>query len=134
MTESSALVLDTSAAAALFLQEENGRVVEEALGGVLSGNGQIFVPSLFWFEIGNVLLIAFRRKRISRDEIFGIENDLAELPLVTDGTPEASIRSHIREIAFDSDLSYYDSAYVELAKRLCLPLLSFDRRVNEAMA
>ncbi len=129
----SALILDTSAAMALFLQEEQGVQAEKEIRSLLAVNGQIFVPSLFWYEVGNTLLIAKRKKRIDSDELLGIEYDLTQLPIVTDQTPDAAIRSRIREIAQNSDLTFYDASYVELSRRLNVPLLSFDKQIISVM-
>jgi predicted nucleic acid-binding protein len=129
----SALILDTSAAMALFLQEEQGVQVEKKIRSLLAVNGQIFVPSLFWYEVGNTLVTAKRKKRIDSDELLGIEYDLTQLPTVTDQTPDAAIRSRIREIAQNSDLTFYDASYVELSRRLNVPLLSFDKQIISVM-
>ncbi len=128
------IVLDTSAAMALFLQEEEGIQLEEIINNIINANGQIFVPSLFWFEVGNTLISAVNRKRITQDEIQGIEFDISELPIVTDALPDLSVRIRIREIAILKKLTYYDASYVELAKRLQLPLKSFDKKIHLAMS
>ena len=128
------IILDTSAAMALFLQEEQGIQIEEIIDNIINANGQIFVPSLFWFEVGNTLISAFNRKRITLEEIQGIEFDLSELPIVTDPLPNIAIRIRIREIAISKKLTYYDASYIELAKRLQLPLKSFDKKLNLAMS
>jgi len=112
------IVFDTSAAMALFLQKKEGIQIEEIINNILNANGQIFVPSLFWFEVGNTLISAFNRKRITLEEIQGIEFDISELPIVTDPLPTFPIRIRIREIANSKRLSFYDASYVELAKRL----------------
>ena len=119
--------------AALFLRDEDGRVAETRISAVLEKNGQIFVASLFWFDFGNTILSAFRRRRITRDEVLGIESDLASIPIVTDGTPTEMVRGRIREIALDRELSYYHVSYIELALRMDLRLLSFDRRLTSAI-
>ncbi len=128
-----ALVLDTSAAMALFLQEKEGLQIEEILNNLIASNGQIFVPTLFWYEVGNTLVSAKNRKRITIEELRGIEIDLAELPIVTDPLPDQSTRIHIREIALSKKLTFYDAAYVELSFRLQLPLKSFDKKVIFAL-
>ena len=127
-----ALVLDTSAAMALFLQEEEGYQIEETLKELIASNGQIYVPSLFWYEVGNTLVRALNRKRLTIEELRGIEIDLSELPIVTDPLPDAAVRIRIREIAVSKKLTFYDAAYMELALRLQLPLKSFDKRMMAA--
>ena len=128
-----ALVLDTPAAMALFLQEETGEKIGKTLEDLITGNGQIFVPSLFWYEVGNTLITALKRNRISIEELQGIEIDIADLPIVTDSIPDSTARLRIREIAIHKKLSYYDAAYVELSLRLQLPLHSFDKRLLAAV-
>ena len=129
-----AFVLDTSAAMALFLQEEEGYQIEESLKELISSNGQIIVPSLFWYEVGNTLVSAFNRKRITIEELRGIEIDLAELPIVTDPLPDPAVRIRVRETAVSKKLTFYDASYVELSQRLQLPLKSFDKRMLAALS
>lgn len=126
------LILDTSAVMALFLQEEEGRQIEETLKDLIISNGQIFVPSLFWYEVGNTLVSALNRKRITIEELRGIEIDLADLPIITDPIPDSTVRIRTREIAVSKKLSFYDASYVELAQRLMLPLKSFDKKILAA--
>ena len=128
-----AIVFDTSAAMALFFQEDEGMQIENELKRLIEMNGQIFVPSLFWYETGNVLITAVNRKRMTMDELRGIEADLADLPIVTDLLPDGAVRQRIRELAVEKKLTYYDASYVELAGRLQLPLKSFDKKVIRAM-
>jgi len=127
------IVLDTSAAMALFLQEEEGFQIEEILNELISSNGQVFVPALFWYEVGNTLVSARNRKRITIEELRGIEIDLAELPIITDPLPATAALMRIREIALSKKLSFYDAAYVELSFRLQVPLKSFDKKVISAL-
>ena len=123
----------TSAAMALFLQEDEGIQIEKLLNDLINTNCQIFVPSLFWYETGSTLVTALNRNRISIEELRGIEVDLVDLPIVTDPIPDSTARIRIREIALSKKLSYYDVAYIELALRLQLPLYSFDKKVLAAM-
>ena len=46
------VVLDASAALALVLAEDEGEEVAELINNTISINGQIFVPGLFWYEMG----------------------------------------------------------------------------------
>ena len=127
-----AVVIDTSALMAMFLLEEEGTQIEEDMKALIERNGQVFVPSLFWYETGNTLVTALKRKRIGKEELRGIELDLADLPIVTDPIPDTSIRYRIRELALDKKLTYYDASYLELAERLHLPLKSIDKKIIAA--
>ena len=127
-----AAVIDTSAVMAVFLSEDYAENIEEKIQEILTANGQLFVPPLFWYETGNTLVTAMKRNRITIDELRGIESDMTELPFSTEPIPAPEIRMHIREIAAEKSLSFYDAAYLELSKRLDLPLLSLDTKLISA--
>ena len=98
---------------------------------VLQNNGQIYVPQLFWYEIGNVLLCKTRRKKkgesvLSRSDAMDIMYDLQVLPIYTEPQNDSQIRQHIFDLAADNNLSYYDAAYLELSRRTGLPLKTYD--------
>ncbi len=77
------IVMDASAALALLLAEDEGTEVEEILNATISINGQIFVPGLFWYELGNALLMAERNNRIDRASNITAMSSFARLPIVT---------------------------------------------------
>lgn len=118
---------DESKAAAIYIED------------LISKNGQIVVPQIFWFEIGNVLLNAAKPKkdgreaRISKIQLLKIEQLISELPIYTDLQPDLETRTRIREIAQEFDLSYYDASYLELAIRKDLTLKTFDKKLLEAI-
>ena len=98
---------------------------------VLQNNGQIYVPQLFWYEIGNVLLSKTRRKQkgeplLSRSDAMDIMYDLQFLPIYTEPQNDLQIRQRIFDLATDNNLSYYDASYLELSRRTGLPLKTYD--------
>lgn len=104
---------------------------------VINNNGQLYVPPLFWYEIQNVLLYKIRSKKqgepvLSISDTLDIIYDLQRLPIYTDLLPDAEIRQRIFDIARETNLSYYDASYVELARRYNLPLKSYDKDVIHA--
>lgn len=134
-------VIDTSYLAGAILSDycsdestESRMYIED----LLSKNGQIVVPQLFWFEIGNVLLNASRprkngeKPRISPMQVDDIMLCLSELPIYTDTQPVSEIRSHIMHIAYTEGLSYFEASYLELSRRKELPLKTWDSRLSEA--
>ena len=106
---------------------------------VVEGNGQFFVPCLFFYEIGNILQTASRKRkngeapRISPVERQEIEYDLFEFPLVTDSEDGTAVMMRIQELADKYMLSFYDASYLELSRRLQLPLLTFDGALEKAV-
>lgn len=98
---------------------------------VLQNNGQIYVPQLFWYEMGNVLLSKTRRKQkgepvLSRSDTMDIMYDLQFLPIYTESQNDLQIRQRIFDLATDNNLSYYDASYLELSRRTGLPLKTYD--------
>jgi predicted nucleic acid-binding protein len=82
------LVLDTSLALQWFLEDEADRKYSLAVLARLSEK-RALVPLLWFYEIGNGLLMA-RRKRISVDQIDGFLTRLKALPI--DVAPGDSVR------------------------------------------
>ena len=98
---------------------------------VLQNNGQIYVPQLFWYEMGNVLLSKTRRKQkgepvLFRSDAMDIMYDLQFLPIYTEPQNDLQIRQRIFDLATDNNLSYYDASYLELSRRIGLPLKTYD--------
>lgn len=60
------LILDTSAVLALAYEDEDATYAESVLENV--AGDRAVVPTLFWFEIRNALLMGERRGRISREK------------------------------------------------------------------
>jgi predicted nucleic acid-binding protein len=123
------LVLDASAALALVLAEAEGTQVAEALGDVVGNNGQVFVPALFWYEVGNGLLNAQRSKRITESQCDAANALLSRLPMVTDTDTDTEALGRTMALARAHELSFYDAAYLELALRLRCRLKSVDRHL-----
>jgi predicted nucleic acid-binding protein len=125
----SLIVLDASAALALILAEDEGTEVEEILNATISINGQIFVPGLFWYELGNALLTAERKNRIDRPSNTTAISGFARLPIVTHQESDFAIHNRIMGLARETGLTYYDASYLELAMRYEAPLKSFDTHI-----
>ena len=128
------IVLDASAALALLLAEDEGTEVEQILNDTISINGQIFVPGLFWYELGNALLMAERKNRIDRPSITTAMSSFARLPIVTHQESDFAIRNRIMGLARETGLTYYDAGYLELAVRYEAPLKSFDAHIVDLKA
>ena len=89
--------------------------------------GRAFVPALWPVEVGNVLLTATRRGRISADEWPRIRTNLEALPVEIDPVSTSRAWGAALELAREHRLSGYDATYLELAVRMQLPLATLDR-------
>jgi predicted nucleic acid-binding protein len=125
-----ALVLDCSIALSWFFPDEKTAFTEAALD--LMALEECWVPAVWRLEFPNALLVAERRKRLTREERRQILDEAARLRLRVDATvPE--LRA-ISELAERHDLSTYDAAYLELAARQGATLLTLDKALATAAA
>ncbi len=126
------LVLDASLALQWFLEDEAGRQYGLSVLASLSTKRAV-VPILWFYEVGNGLLMAYRRKRITFDQIDGFLTRLKALPIdAAPATPSELLE--LPAIAQKHTLTNYDAAYLALAMRLHLPLATTDADLRRAAA
>src|SRR5262249_31989315 len=90
------------------------------------------VPELWPLEVSNVLLQAERRGRISAGDMALRLELIAGLPVAIDPETAARAWREILVTARETGLSVYDAAYLELAVRRGLPLLTKDGELATA--
>ena len=122
-----AFVLDASVTAAWLLPDEESLLAEYVQDLLVQHHA--VVPSVWWFEVRNTLLVAERRKRLSEDQTHFIQDSLASLPILFDREPD---ERGLMEIARRNGLTVYDASYVELGRRLALPLATLDKAMARA--
>jgi predicted nucleic acid-binding protein len=89
------------------------------------------VPLLWFYEVGNGLLMACRRKRITFDQIGGFLARLKDLPI--DAAHQAPFDIlELPVLAQSHDLTNYDAAYLALANRSNLPLATTGSDLRKA--
>ena len=124
-----AFVVDASVSAAWFLPDEATPFTEAALQATASVD--VWVPSLWLLEMGNLLLSAQRRKRITDAKRRELVAAASALRLRIDREPVAMV--DLDQLAAHFALSAYDAAYLELALRRGLPLATLDAAVLAAL-
>ena len=120
------VVVDASIAAAWLLPEKDSDAAE-ALIAALSGRPPI--PSLFWHEARNILVMAERRGRIVAGEAAAAMGRLRRLPLEDAG---AGSDGAVLALAMAHGLTAYDAAYLALAQERGLPLATLDQKLAQA--
>ena len=120
-------VLDTSISACWAFQEEQDPRAQAAFVRIKSE--EAVVPSLWWFEIRNILVVNERRKRITESDTGVFLRDLAGLRIRVDREPEESV---VLRLARTHRLSVYDASYLELALREAIPLATLDAELTAA--
>ena len=119
------LVIDASIAASWVLEDESDPRAESVQTEV-ERNGCL-VPQHWHLEIHNTLIMAERRRRITR-QAAGLGLDfLKSLPIVTDSEHELDAA-----LARSYELSFYDAMYVELALRRGASLATLDGPLRRA--
>jgi predicted nucleic acid-binding protein len=91
-----------------------------------------YVPELWGLEVGNILVAAERRKRITHAGIAEFLSLLSELNIQVDKDTSERAFHEIISLAYSENLTTYDAAYLELAMRLGLPLASKDAQLQQA--
>src|SRR5258708_302924 len=121
-------VLDASVTASWFLPDEHpNAVAEAALDQLVDDTAS--APSLWWFEVRNLLIVAERRGRITRPATGRALARLAVLKVALDREADSDVIMHL---ARQHRLSAYDAAYLELAIRHTLPLASLNKALAAA--
>jgi predicted nucleic acid-binding protein len=122
-----AFVLDASVALAWAFADETHPVAEAAAALIRDDEG--CVPSLWWFEVRNVLIVNERRGRLREADTMLFLRILARLPIVVDRSPEEVA---VLTLARGHGLTVYDASYLELAKRRTAPLATLDLTLAQA--
>jgi predicted nucleic acid-binding protein len=124
-------VLDASLAVCWCIEDEQSAATDKILDEIDSG-GSAIVPALWIWEIGNVLMLAERKKRMSekmrREQLAMLKG----LGIEIDEFSTSQAWTETTRLAQIYGLSVYDAAYLELALRLNLPLGTLDRDLRKA--
>lgn len=124
-------VLDASVAVAWCFEDESTKFSEGVLDS-LSNGSEALVPSLWPLEVGNALLVAERRKRITLAQVTAILLRIAGFPISVIPIDAKHAFEQILPRARQQSLSQYDAAYLDLALREGLPLATLDAELRRA--
>ena len=117
------MVVDVSITLSWFFDDEVSSFTEEVLDRI--ARVPTWVPALWSLEFVNALLNAQRRGRIKAAQRIAMLDQAIRLPLRVDH--EAVSPVEIDKLAERYALSAYDAAYLELAIRRALPLVTLDK-------
>jgi predicted nucleic acid-binding protein len=122
-----AFVLDASITACWAFDDEDHPDASLAFERMRAEEG--VVPSLWWFEVRNILIVNERRRRIAESGTASFLLNLALLRLRLDQSPDEAA---VLRLARTYRLSVYDAAYLELAQRERLALATLDADLRTA--
>ena len=123
-----AFVLDCSVTLPWFLEDERTAFTDSLL--FAAKQAEYWVPGLWCLEFPNALLVAERRQRIERQRRIEALNQIPKLQIHVDSEP-VDLKA-VSLVAEKHDLSCYDAAYLELALRRGLGLVTLDRDLGDA--
>ena len=123
-------VLDSSATLAWCFDDEGTPAAWALLDRLRAAPAH--VPALWAIEIGNILLGAEKRRRITQARVVEFLGILGELDIRVDPDLPGRAFRDILPLAREQHLTTYDATYLELAMRLGLPLATKDTALVRA--
>ncbi|MFI4983838.1 MAG: type II toxin-antitoxin system VapC family toxin [Rickettsiales bacterium] len=123
-------VLDCSVAVSWCFEDEQD---DYSLGVLEFLSKQVaVVPSLWYYEVCNVLLNAQKQKRASQAVVSNFLNSLNQLPIEVISSANSSMQDLIL-ISARYDLTVYDGSYLDLALKLGVPIATLDKKLIAAV-
>ena len=123
-------VIDNSVVMTWCFKDEKNKYTDAILDTLEFSTA--FVPSIWPLEVGNVLLVAERKKRLSKADSTRFITLLAELPIVIEPEPPERMMRDILALAREHQISTYDASYLDLAMRKDLPIATLDKGLKKA--
>lgn len=123
-------VIDNSVVVAWCFEDEANPYSDTVLESL--ADGEAFVPGIWPLELGNVMLVAQRRQRLTEAAVIRFLELVRGLPLTVEHETPARVLGEILSLARDHGLSTYDASYLDLAMRLGLPIATLDASMKKA--
>ncbi|MDQ7054324.1 MAG: type II toxin-antitoxin system VapC family toxin [candidate division KSB1 bacterium] len=122
-------VVDCSFVAALFLPDEASDSVDQFFSK-LSAEDELIVPTLWQYELANVLILAEKKKRLDANQVKKIFDLIEQLNFQVDYN---EVDSHkLYELGRQFNLTTYDAVYLEAAMRYNAGLATLDKPLAHA--
>jgi len=123
-------VIDNSIVMSWCFKDETSEYTDAVLNKLEYSTA--FVPSIWPLEVGNVLLVAERNKRLRQADSIRFIALLSELPIIVEPESPDRMMNEIVSIARAYDLSTYDASYLDLAMRKGIPIATLDKGLLRA--
>jgi len=118
------LVLDASAVAKWFVEEEESREMRRIRDLYLNGRLTIYVPSLLFIELANALRYV---EGLNSTDVINAVEALKSLRLEV--VSDLEVLDKAIEEAFSHGITVYDAVYVALAKVTGSRLITYDKEM-----
>jgi predicted nucleic acid-binding protein len=124
-------VLDVSACMPWCCEDEATAASEQLLQRAALRH-PLHVPSIWPWEIMNAVAVAVRRQRIKPEQAAGFLGLLSNFDFHIAEGPDITDLPRLNGQASRHRLTAYDTAYLDLAKQLALPLATLDDDLKKA--
>lgn len=124
-------VIDSSVTLGFILKDEQSEFALKVFEAIENA-AEVHVPSLWWIETANGLLMAERRKRISQSQTNEALQVIQMLDVQTDADTSSQIIHETVSLARQHGLTAYDAAYLELTMRHNAILATADKLLEKA--
>ena len=123
-------VIDNSVVMAWCFGDEGRTYSDDVLESL--GSTEAIAPAIWPLEIGNVLVVAERRKRLSKSASIRFIALINDPPIhVIRESPERMTKE-ILALVWERQLSTYDASYLDLAMRKGVPIATRDSGLKKA--
>ena len=127
----SIFVLDASTAVSWCFEESQTPYAVAVLERLAEG-AEAHVPHIWPLEVTNALVKAYRRRHITREELFDYARQLGSLRVQVDFESAPRAFEEILAIAERYQLTTYDACYLELAQRRGVSIATVDGNLVQA--
>lgn len=124
------LILDSSVTIGWIYRAETTEAISNVFAKVIELGA--WVPALWRLEVANVLEMGVRKGRADAAFRDATLADLARLPITIDPETDRQAWGATAKLAARHRLTLYDAAYLELARRRCLPLATLNLELRAA--
>lgn len=125
-----AFVLDASIALSWCFPDESNEKADSIL--LRCEQEKVFVPSIWPIEISNALLVGWRRKRLTQEQVETAMRLLSLLDIQISTSHSIQHARRIIQLAQQWELSTYDASYLDLALQEGIPLATADEKLAVA--
>lgn len=119
------IVVDTNVVSYLYL----GTDYAEYSQRVFQHDPDWAAPYLWRSEFRNILTTQVRHKLIDMDTALSMTHSAEKMLLSREFMVDAAT---VMQVAADGGLSAYDAEFVTLARQLCIPLITLDKKILRA--
>lgn len=123
-------VVDNSVVIAWLFEDESSPYAEGVMDDA-QGN-TLHVPRVWPLELGNALVVAERRGRITESQLARMLALIGDLPIQVTPTNEERELDEVLGLAREHALTTYDASYLDLAVTMGLPLATQDKSLRRA--